>query len=216
MADTIEEKWPKGFVGSIIFLCVLILMLATVAPNNLIDKVMQKEREWSVAMLSASDMETIVGQTNKLYTLLVIDSGLKSEAAHMFLARGEASVDAFEEKVGWWFNYLEDRGAALQKIIYQIVYRVVLAIHWLPFMLVTLVPSVFSGWMRWCAKRYGFDYASQVVNNHAVVFIVWGLIAVPVSLLLPLPLPPLVVATGLIALMPIIISLLISNLPKRL
>ncbi len=70
--------------------------------------------------------------------------------------------------------------------------------------------------MRWCAKRYGFDYASQVVNNHAVVFIVWGLIAVPVSLLLPLPLPPLVVATGLIALMPIIISLLISNLPKRL
>ncbi|OEO25094.1 MULTISPECIES: DUF4400 domain-containing protein [Pseudomonas] len=216
MADTIEEKWPKGFVGSIIFLCVLILMLATVAPNNLIDKVMQKEREWSVAMLSTSDMETIIGQTNKLYTLLVIDSGLKSEAAQMFLARGESSVDAFEEKVGWWFTYLEDRGAALQKIIYQIVYRVVLAIHWLPFMLVTLVPSVFSGWMRWCAKRYGFDYASQVVNNHAVVFIVWGLIAVPVSLLLPLPLPPLVVATGLIALMPIIISLLISNLPKRL
>lgn len=216
MADTIEEKWPKGFVGSIIFLCVLILMLATVAPNNLIDKVMQKEREWSVAMLSTSDMETIIGQTNKLYTLLVIDSGLKSEAAQMFLARGESSVDAFEEKVGWWFTYLEDRGAALQKIFYQIVYRVVLAIHWLPFMLVTLVPSVFSGWMRWCAKRYGFDYASQVVNNHAVVFIVWGLIAVPVSLLLPLPLPPLVVATGLIALMPIIISLLISNLPKRL
>ncbi len=216
MADTIEEKWPKSLVGSIIFLCVLILMLATVAPNKLIDKVMKIERQWSVAMLSDSDMDTILGQTNKLYTLLVIDSGLKAETGNMFLPRGKETVDAFEEKVGWWFDYLEARGEALQKIIYQIVYRLVLAIHWLPFMVVTLVPSVFSGWMRWCAKRYGFDYASQVVNNHAVVFIVWGLIALPVSLLLPFPLPPLVVATALIAFLPIIISLLISNLPKRL
>lgn len=216
MADVIEEKWPKTLVGSIAFLCILIMMLATVAPNRLIDKVLQKEREWSLALLPSDDMDRIVGQTNAIYTYLVIDSGLKREAALMFLDRGARTVDAFEEKAGWWFDYLEDRGVALQKIAYQVVYRVVLAVHWLPFMLVTLVPAVFSGIMRWQAKRYGFDYSSQVVNNHAAVFIVWGLIAMPISVLLPFPLPPLVICTALIAFMPMVIRLMISNLPKRL
>lgn len=216
MADVIEEKWPKSLVGAIVFFCILILMLATVAPNRLIDKVMEKEREWSVALMPAEDMERIVSQTNAIYTYLVIDSGLKREAALMFLDRGTETVNAFEEKVGWWFKYLEDRGVALQKIAYQVIYRMVLAMHWLPFMLVTLVPAVFSGIMRWQAKRYGFDYSSQVVNNHAAILIVWSVIALPVSVLLPVPLPPLVICTGLIAIMPMIIRLMISNLPKRL
>jgi len=216
MADVIEENWPKSLVGSIAFLCVLILLLATAAPNRLIDKVLEKEREWSEAILPKDDMDKIVGQTNAIYTFLVIDSGLKREAALMFLDRGTKTVNAFEEKVGWWFTYLEDRGIALQKIAYQVIYRIVLAMHWLPFMVVTLVPAVFSGIMRWQAKRYGFDFSSQVINNHAAIFIVWGIIALPISVLLPLPLPPLVVCTGLIAVMPLIIRLMISNLPKQL
>ncbi|MCE4072335.1 MULTISPECIES: hypothetical protein [Pseudomonas] len=46
MAENIEENWPKGLVASIAFGFILILMLATAAPNKLVDKVMVKERAW--------------------------------------------------------------------------------------------------------------------------------------------------------------------------
>lgn len=216
MADVIEEKWPKGIVGSITFLFILILMLATMAPNNLIDRVMQLERTWGNALLPQQDMDRVVGTTNTFYQTMMIDSGAKEMVSNLFMPRGNRTVDAFEEKVGWWFNYLADRGVALQKIIYQMTYRVVLAMYWVPFFVVVVVPAIFAGYMRWNAKRHSFDYASPFLNNHSAAMLIWGVIGTLISVLMPLPLPPLVICTLLIAAMPFMLSVLISNLPKKI
>ena len=65
MAEMLEEKWPKGVMASIAFFFVLILMLATVAPNKLVDTVMLKERKWGIELLGDSDMEKVLEKTNR-------------------------------------------------------------------------------------------------------------------------------------------------------
>lgn len=215
MADGIEEKWPKGVVGSLLFLFILIGMLATMAPVKLIDRVMETERRWGNALMAEQEMTLLLKQTDRIYTALVIDSGVKEAVNDVFMPRG-GTVDAFEEKVGWWFTYLEGRGVALQKIVYQMVYRVVLMLYWLPFFVAVLLPAVYAGWMRWHAKRNGFDYSSPFLNNNSLLILSWSMVGLILSVFLPLPLPPLLVATVTITLLPVLITILIRNLPKRI
>jgi len=215
MAENIEEKWPKGIIGSILFLFVLIGMLATMAPVKMIDTVMETERRWGNALMDKTEMSLIIGKTNSIYTKLVIDSGAKEMVNAVFMPRG-GTVDAFEEKVGWWFTYLEGRGTALQKLIYQMVYRVVLMLYWLPFFGAVLLPAVYAGWMRWHAKRNGFDYSSPFLNNNSLLILSWSIVALFLSVFVPLPLPPLVVATVTIIVLPVLVTVLIRNLPKQI
>ncbi|HID9974031.1 TPA: DUF4400 domain-containing protein, partial [Pseudomonas aeruginosa] len=146
---------------------------------------------------------------------LVIDSGAKKIVSDMLMPRG-GTVDAFEKNVDWWFQYLESRGEAVQKIIYQMVYRIVLTIYWLPLLIVVLVPAIYAGWMRWNAKRHGFDYSSPFLNNNAAIVLSWSGMLIVLSVLLPLPLPPLVISTFIVIMLPVVLSVLISNLPKRI
>lgn len=215
MADMLEEKWPKGVMASIAFFFLLILMLATVAPNKLVDSVMLKERKWGIELLGESDMEKVLETTNHYYSALVIDSGAKKIVSDMLMPRG-GTVDAFERNVDWWFRYLDSRGQAVQKIIYQMVYRIVLTLYWLPLLIAVLVPAVYAGWMRWNAKRHGFDYSSPFLNNNAAIVLSWGGMLIVLSVLLPLPLPPLVISTFIIIMLPVVLSVLISNLPKQI
>lgn len=215
MAEMLEEKWPKGVMASIAFFFVLILMLATVAPNKLVDTVMLKERKWGIELLGDSDMEKVLEKTNRYYSALVIDSGAKKVVSDMLMPRG-GTVDAFEKNVDWWFRYLESRGEAVQKIIYQMVYRIVLTLYWLPLLVAVLVPAIYAGWMRWNAKRHGFDYSSPFLNNNAAIVLSWGGMLIVLSVLMPLPLPPLVISTFIVIMLPVVLSVLISNLPKRI
>ena len=215
MAEVLEEKWPKGVMASIAFFFVLILMLATVAPNKLVDTVMLKERKWGIELLGNSDMDKVLEKTNRYYSALVIDSGAKKIVSDMLMPRG-GTVDAFEKNVDWWFRYLESRGEAVQKIIYQMVYRIVLTLYWLPLLVAVLVPAIYAGWMRWNAKRHGFDYSSPFLNNNAAIVLSWGGMLIVLSVLMPLPLPPLVISTFIVIMLPVVLSVLISNLPKRI
>lgn len=215
MAEMLEEKWPKGVMASIAFFFVLILMLATVAPNKLVDTVMLKERKWGIELLGDSDMEKVLEKTNRYYSALVIDSGAKKVVSDLLMPRG-GTVDAFEKKVDWWFRYLESRGEVVQKIIYQMVYRIVLTLYWLPLLIAVLVPAIYAGWMRWNAKRHGFDYSSPFLNNNAAIVLSWGGMLIVLSVLMPLPLPPLVISTFIVIMLPVVLSVLISNLPKRI
>lgn len=215
MADVLEEKWPKGVMASIAFFFVLILMLATVAPNKLVDTVMLKERKWGIELLGNSDMDKVLEKTNRYYSALVIDSGAKKIVSDMLMPRG-GTVDAFEKNVDWWFRYLESRGEAVQKIIYQMVYRIVLTLYWLPLLIAVLLPAIYAGWMRWNAKRHGFDYSSPFLNNNAAIVLSWGGMLIVLSVLMPLPLPPLAISTFIVIMLPVVLSVLISNLPKRI
>ncbi len=216
MADSIEEKWPKSIVGCIIFMFIIILLLATVVPNDMIDRAMSYEHEMGHKLLTEHEMKQIISATDGIYISTIIDSGVKAKVADVFMPRAPSSVDAFEEKVSWWFGFLAQRGEALQKIVYQVIYRVVLAAYWLPFFAAVAIPAIFAGLMRWSAKRYAFEYSSPFVNNNSMRMLIWGAIIMVLGAIFPAPLPPLIICTMLIAIMPTVFSLLISNLPKRI
>lgn len=214
MAEMLEEKWPKGVMASIAFFFVLILMLATVAPNKLVDTVMLKERKWGIELLGDSDMEKVLENQSLLLGTCHRLRG-KKVVSDLLMPRG-GTVDAFEKNVDWWFRYLESRGEVVQKIIYQMVYRIVLTLYWLPLLIAVLVPAIYAGWMRWNAKRHGFDYSSPFLNNNAAIVLSWGGMLIVLSVLMPLPLPPLVISTFIVIMLPVVLSVLISNLPKRI
>lgn len=217
MSEVLEEKWPKGVVASVVFFFVLVLMLATLVPNDLIDKVMTQERQWGNELLTTEDMRLVIQKTDTFYVSLILDSGIKKAVSDLFMPKANASsVESFDESVGWWFQYLAERGVALQKIIYQINYRIVMILYWLPFLIVVLVPAAFAGVMRWKAKQHSFDYASPTINNNALIFLSWGTVLILLTVLVPIPIPPLVICSFIIIALPIVISLLISNLPKRI
>lgn len=216
MADIIEEKWPKTLVGCIVFFFIIVLIIAAFVPNDMIDRAMETEQGMAQKLLTEADMEKIITKTGSLYSSWMLHSGLRDTVADIFMRKGPSSVAAFEEKASFWFRYLEQRGEALQKIGYHITYRLVLAMYWVPFFVVVVIPSAVGGFMSWKAKRHGFEYSSPFINNNSISLIGWGIVIMLVSILLPAPLPPLIVCTVLIALMPVVFSLLISNLPKRI
>lgn len=215
MSEVIEERWPKGVVGSIVFFFILIIMMATALPNGMVDAVMLKERKYAVALLSHDELDDIISKTETIYSTLVIESGAKEMISDVFMTRG-GTVKAFEEKVGWWFEYLKGRGIAIQKIIYQMIYRIVLMAYWLPFFVAVVIPAIYAGWMRWHAKRNGFDYSSPFMNNNSLLILSWSVVALLLSILVPIPLPPLMVSTLTIIILPIVLTVLIRNLPKRI
>jgi len=96
------------------------------------------------------------------------------------------------------------------------VYRIVLTVYWLPLLIAVLLPAIYAGWMRWNAKRHGFDYSSPFLNNNAAIVLSWGGMLIVLSVLMPLPLPPLVISTFIVIMLPVVLSVLISNLPKRI
>lgn len=216
MSNITEEKWPKSLVGCIIFLFILVLLIATIVPNSLIEKAMVTEERMGQSLLTESDMQQVTDRTKHIYELWMIHSGLKARVSDIFMPRGPTTVNALEEKATVWFSYLAKRGEALQRIGYQMTYRLVLMMYWIPLFIVVAIPSVIAGVMRWQAKRHGFEYSSPFINNNSVGILVWGVILTLVSLLLPAPLPPLIICTVLIAVMPIVFSLMISNMPKRI
>lgn len=216
MADTIEEKWPRTLVGAVFFLFILIIAIATLLPNTMIDKAQSLEMSMAEKLLTQRDMSMVIDRTNNLYIKLVIDSGAKAAIADVFMPKGPTTVEAFEEKASWWFRYLLQRGEALQKITYQMFFRVIMMGYWVPFFLVVLIPAVFAGTLRWNAKRYGFDYSSPFINKNSLKILAMGAILLFLGIFLPAPLPPLVVSTILVSIVPSTVSLLISNLPKRI
>lgn len=215
MADGIEEKWPKSLVGMIVFLFILIIAIATLIPNAMVKKAIDVEVGWGRAMLPSSDVTMVMDKTQSWYSALVIESGAKEAVSDMFMPRG-GTVDAFERATDWWFTYLANRGETIQRVIFHSIYRLVMLLYWTPFFVIVIIPAVVAGYMRWQAKRHGFDYSSPFLNNNAAKMIVWGTIAMLLSIIAPVPIPPWLVAAMLLAVCPVIISLMISNLPKRI
>ncbi|MCC9289604.1 DUF4400 domain-containing protein [Pseudomonas aeruginosa] len=214
MAEMHEEKWPMGVMASIAIFFVVILMLATVAANKPVDTVMLIERKSGIELLGDSDMQKVLEKSNRYYSALVIDSRAKMIVSDMLMPRG-GSVDAFDKNVDWWIRYLESRGEAVQEIIYQMVYRIVLTLNWLPLLVAVLVPANYAGWMRWYAKRHGFHYSSPFLNNIAAIVLSWGRMLIVLSVSMPLPLPPVVISTFIVIMLPVVLCVLISYLPKR-
>lgn len=217
MAD-IEEKMPKSFWAILVFVCIEILLIVIIVPNNFIDDAILKEQDWGEVLMGKNEHDLLIKRTDDLYTSIHLDSGFNQWVGKLFVPTDEerAKSKGWEGLGRLWFNFIENRGEALTKVLYHVYYRFLLLVIWLPYMLVILAPSVLGGYMTWNIKRYTFQHSSPFLNTYSSKIISFIFASLLVSFIAPIPIPPMVIPVVIIVLMPIACSLLIGNLPKRL
>lgn len=93
----------------------------------------------------------------------------------------------------WWFEWLEKRLDAFWWLIFQLVYRLHLLLHWVPIIALFVAGSMVEGFTRRAVKRSTFAYASA--DRHVLAkrsLVILG-VFVLVYLLLPWKVNPLIV-----------------------
>lgn len=213
MAD-IEEKMPAGIWLTLAFVCVEILLIVCIVPNAFIDRAILKEQDWGEAMMGKAASDQLIDDTARIYSTIHLESGLNETVREFFL--GGKQTPGWESLERQWGTFIAGRGEAVLKVCYHVYYRSLLLLMWMPYMLVILAPAVLGGYMAWNIKRYNFDHSSPFLNTYSSKIISWVVMALALSFIAPLPIPPMIVPLVVIFLIPIAASLLIGNLPKRL
>lgn len=218
MSELGDEKAPKAFWAAVIFYCVAISTILVFAPSAWIDKSLEKEHEWTQALMGAEAAATIQDYARGWYDSLFVETQVDKTVFEFFVPTAEqmARSKGFEQLGGLWFQFMADRAGALHKILVVLLERLAHIVLWLPFMAIVFVPSVIDGWMTWRVKRTNFDYASPFLNRHGHALTILAAMLVLVGIIVPVPVPPLVIPVLSIAIMPVIGIWVIGNLPKRI
>lgn len=217
MAD-IEEKNPTSLWGFMVFLCIEVILIVCLVPNVWIDKSIVKERQWVEMSIGAPSASDLIQTTDSLYTNSFIETGIQETISTFFIPSAEEREKnpEWENLARLWMPFIENRGDALMKVTYHILYRAQLLLMWAPYVLIILVPSIFSGYMTWNIKRYTFAYSSPLLNQYSSKLIWLSGAGILLSFITPLPIPPMVIPTLIILFIPLAAGLLIGNLPKRI
>ncbi|KNH45267.1 MULTISPECIES: DUF4400 domain-containing protein [Pseudomonas] len=217
MAD-VEEKMPQGLWATLVFICIEILLIVCIVPNEFIDMAILKEQDWGEVLMGKNQHDGLINKTNQLYSKINLETGLNQTVQSFFVPTAEEreKSKAWEGLGRVWFSFIGNRGEALTKVMYHIYYRFLLLLMWLPYMAVILVPSVLGGYMSWNIKRYTFRHSSPFLNTYSSKIIAFIIASLCVSFIAPVPIPPMIIPVVIITLLPIACSLLIGNLPKRL
>lgn len=161
----------------------------------------------------------ILSFANELYNDFFVQTGINSALTNYY-APLPVSVDPLEQTFnnisGIFYPFFINLAKMINYHNYMIVYRMALLSFWLPFFCIILVPSLIAGVCRWKRKQYDFSYVSPFLNRRSMKLIGLTVFLVAVSILIPLPVPPVINAVMTLFVIPTSIILMISNLPKQI
>ncbi|MES1933231.1 putative type IV conjugative transfer system coupling factor [Salinisphaera shabanensis T35B1] len=194
-----------------IVVLVEILMLVLFVPSAWLDSMDAGETRMLSTLFSPASIERVEQRTADWYTTALIDTGASAAMRDYVTPREGAHTVVPEQS----FNtYMQQRVDAMLMLAYTVIRRVVVTLAWLPFIALIGLPAVIDGYLCWRIKRYGFDYTSPAIHRYAwrmKGIILLGLLLV---LLLPIPVPPVILPSGL-AVIAISLGMAISHMPKR-
>lgn len=217
--ETKDERWPKALWGCLIVLVLEAALVAVALPKSMIQNELQKELDWSVSIYGVTESNNLVKSTNEAYSKVFIDSGINDKVHDVFFPKAApvTFVERFAKKAtAPWFDWLSNRVGALKTMVYLATYRVINYMYWFPYFVAMGLPSIFAGFMQWQIKKYNFDYSSPFFNHYGHQIIQWSPIAVILSILVPIAIPPMLICMLIVVLLPIAFMWIISNLPKRI
>jgi hypothetical protein len=199
---------------------VQILAVLVFIPSEWIARAQRLEITWLELVHREATVIWIAEKTYALYAALVIDTGVVDGLRWMFLPEQygsrEPGTGIEQVGMGFWFPYLEGRGQALADITHLILFRLVGLAIWAPLFVIVLFPSLVDGFMERLIKQHGFRYPSPLAHRLGLrMSMAVGFIII-VTLLLPLPIPPLVLPTLVAVVIAVFGVLVIGNLPKKL
>lgn len=209
---------PKLSIGTILLLFTIQIMLILVfVPGEWTERVIRQEAARTQQVLGGETQEWIQSTAQRWYDTSMIDSGVyRAMHSHVIPSPEERSGSRGMENLGdKIFAWAEGRLSAMMRVIFQVYSRVAMAMLWMPYLLILLVPAIVDGVMRWKIKQTNFDYASPVVSRYGIrgIFAIGqvGLIA----FVAPVVLNPLVIPMGMM-LIAVMLGLTLANYQKRI
>ena|GEM_PF-499698 len=184
--------------------------------------------EWSREIQAAEDKMLIdyfgvkkdaeIRQTSqKWFDQLFVETGIRGSVYHYFIpTERERQRSVGFEDVGRHdlFPFIESRLNVLWDTIYQMIKRLIMAMVWLPFLAVALVPFAIDGLIRRKISQTNFDYPSPMAHRYSLYAIFGALYLVFMGLTLPFPVPPQSIPVG-VFIVAYAMNVLLANTQKR-
>lgn len=186
-------------------------------PGDWTYKEINKEAGYIERSLGQQSRNWIHDKARNWYQVSMIDSGAyEGIKRHLIPSEEERAKSRGIEKMGGkFFEWWQGRIDALSTVVYQLYARLALAILWLPYMLVLLIPAIFDGWMTWKIKRTNFAYSSPVIHRYSMrgLFSLGSLLMI--AFFVPIALDPVFIPIVLMAAC-VLVGIAGGNLQKRI
>ena len=111
--------------------------------------------------------------------------------------------------------FLSQRLALLGDAIYRIIWRGLLVLAFLPFLLAALLPFLVDGMMQRKIRQSNFDYPSPLAHRSSLYTLTGVLALFPILLVAPVPMPPQTIPLLMIVI-PWAANIHIANTQKRI
>ena len=206
---------------SVLWLVLLIfaaelMLISAMVPNDWLNDALQEEVESVRDSMGNEEAVSVKNKADSWFNSLMIKSGFIS-TVNTFLLPQEDSVDTIDADEGAnkaWFGFIEKRIEAIQRVVYHVMIRFSLLLTWLPFLVLTIVPSLYDGYNLRKAKQVTFDYTSPVVHRYSLYAAFGVTIMLLFIFLLPVAFNPIIIPAAVI-LTAMLLGMVAGNVQKR-
>lgn len=207
----------KPFWMVALLLVIELGVVLLLVPGEWTKRAIDKEAGYVQRSLGDRSLDWIHETAARWYTSAILETRVL-EVAHDFLVPSAAQRTrsrGIEDMGKGMFQWWEGRIDAFGKLAYQILARMALALMWLPYICILLVPAVYDGWMTRHIKRTNFDYASPVIHRYSTRGIAAAFCGLIVLFFLPVAIDPIIIPLVMMAIATLV-GLSTGNLQKRI
>lgn len=193
-----------------------LLVIGLLVPGDWADRVIRQERALMRRQLGEATSQWVLATGNDWYQRWVIDTRADQVVRDFLIPTVEQRTrsEGLENLGVPWFRWVEGRIDATLVVVQQLMMRMALLMVWLPFAPILVAPAVWDGLMTWKIKKTRFDYASPLVHRYSLMGLGLGIGLLGLSLLSPIPIPPMVLPALIFALA-LLMGLAVSHLQKK-
>ncbi|WP_338885750.1 DUF4400 domain-containing protein [Xenorhabdus sp. TH1] len=217
-----SDKGGNSFsIKKLLFICTTLLMILSIfIPASWYKANMVRELKMGEVMTGQKSFNgTILPYANALYTDYFVKTGI-NDVLKTYFNPAQKSEDKLENTFNNISNvflpFFKNITTVICYHLYMVTYRLSVLSFWIPFFFIMLVPSVIAGLCQWKRKQYDFSYVSPFLNRRSIKLVGYCVFLMVLSIIIPLPVPPVINAIMALFVVPMAIILIISNLPKQI
>lgn len=177
----------KAFLFAILYLIAVVFLV----PERWVVGVVGRDRDAYAEVIPAW-RDSIDVMTKRWYAALFIRSGAVHASFAIYTPEREnvAADPARSAELGQWpLDWWQRRLAVFWTVVYMATQRMVITVHWLPWIAVAALPWLADGWALRAVRRYGFALASPVRQRIALYAITTLALIYAVTFLIPVAWP---------------------------
>ena len=187
-------------LSTVVWLLVILFVFEILIVSLLISRdhqmdIMQSERDKVVFYTGSENEKNIFESTLNAYDALFIESGIMESSINLFVPtdKQKNASTGLENLGDSMFPTAFERINAFWDSVFQLIYRVMLMLFWLPFVLPLLLSSMFDGFSIRNIKKHTYGYASPVRYHMSMHMIRISVVLIPIMLFAPFTISPVII-----------------------